>query len=40
MKVIDVIDDFLPDYSFKQLQNTLLDNKFPWYYNDNIIDNV
>ena len=32
-----VIDDFLPAYSFEQLQNTLLNNEFPWYYNANVV---
>ncbi|MEC9064745.1 MAG: 2OG-Fe(II) oxygenase [Pseudomonadota bacterium] len=27
-----VIDDFLPDYYFKSIHNTLLGFEFPWYY--------
>ena len=32
-----VIDDFLPSYFFDQLQNTLLNDEFPWYYNANVV---
>ena len=31
---MEVIDNFLPSYSFKQIQNVLLGNKFGWFYND------
>ena len=30
--MIKIIDDFLPDYSFQVIHNTLLGFKFPWYY--------
>ena len=33
----DVIDNFLPEYQFKQLQTAILSWKFPWYYNDMIL---
>ena len=29
---MEVIDDFLPSYQFKQLQSFLLGDSFPWYY--------
>ena len=32
----EVIDNFLPEYQFKQLQTALLSETFPWYYNDRI----
>ena len=37
MQVIDVIDNFLPEYQFKQLQSVILSTDFSWYWNDNII---
>ena len=33
---IEVIDNFLPDYYFKQLQSTLLGEYFWWYHNEYI----
>lgn len=35
---IKVIDDFLPDCYFKQLQSRLLGSYFPWFYNEHILD--
>ena len=35
---IEVIDNFLPDYYFKQLQSRLLGNRMPWFYNEHILD--
>ena len=37
MQVIDVIDNFLPEYQFKQLSNVILSNYFSWYFNDCIV---
>ena len=34
MQVIDVIDNFLPEYQFKQLQSVILSVEFSWYFND------
>ena len=31
-----VIDNFLPQYQFKQLQNAMQNDKFPWYFNESI----
>ena len=31
-----VIDNFLPNYQFDQLQSLLMSNEFDWYYNDGI----
>ena len=33
-----VIDNFLPDYQFKQIQSIFLGDMFPWYWNDGIVD--
>ena len=38
MTYVDVIDDFLPEYQFKQLQSLIMSETFPWYYNDRIVD--
>ena len=32
---MEVVDNFLSDYYFKQLQSIIMD--WPWYYNDSII---
>jgi len=32
-----IIDNFLPDYQFKQLQSIALSDYFPWYWNDKIL---
>ena len=32
-----VIDNFLPEYQFKQFQSVFLGNFFPWYWNDRIV---
>ena len=34
---MEVIDNFLPEYQFKQLQSIILSDNFSWYWNDNII---
>ena len=31
-----VIDNFLPEYQFKQLQSSMMSGEFPWYYNPGI----
>tara|TARA_R100000005_G_scaffold35371_1_gene16310 strand:- start:5 stop:202 length:198 start_codon:yes stop_codon:yes gene_type:complete len=33
---IKVIDNFLPDYYFKQLQSRLLGEYMPWFHNEYI----
>ena len=35
---IEIIDNFLPDYYFKQLQSRLLGEYMPWFHNEYIID--
>ena len=32
-----VIDNFLPNYQFDQLQSLLMGNEFDWYYNDGVL---
>tara|TARA_B100000131_G_C17827447_1_gene496214 strand:- start:41 stop:568 length:528 start_codon:yes stop_codon:yes gene_type:complete len=32
----EVIDNFLPEYQFKQLESMMMSETFPWYYNDRI----
>ena len=34
---INIIDNFLPDYYFKQLQSRLLGEYMPWFHNEYII---
>ena len=34
--MIKIIDDFLPDYYFKSIHNTLLGSEFPWYYHTHV----
>tara|TARA_B100001250_G_scaffold373391_1_gene359507 strand:- start:530 stop:1021 length:492 start_codon:yes stop_codon:yes gene_type:complete len=31
-----VIDNFLPEYHFNQIQSIMMDSYFPWYYNSSI----
>lgn len=31
---IEIIDNFLPDYQFKFITNEILNDYFPWYFND------
>ena len=33
---MEVIDNFLPFDDFLRIQNAMLGNEFPWYYNDYI----
>ena len=33
-----IIDNFLPDYQFKQIQLLFLGDIFPWYWNDQIVN--
>ena len=35
---VEVIDNFLPDYYFKQLQTTMLGKQFWWFHNEFIIN--
>ena len=32
-----IIDNFLPEYQFKQITTLLLGNEFSWYWNDSIV---
>ena len=32
-----IIDNFLPEYQFKQLQSIILGDDFSWYWNDTIV---
>jgi len=32
--MIQVIDNFLPELYFKNIQNNMMGNNFPWYYNE------
>ena len=34
----EVIDNFLSDYYFKSISKEVLGVKFPWYFNDQVID--
>ena len=34
----EIIDNFLPEYQFKQLQSLIMSETFPWYYNDRITE--
>ena len=34
---MQIIDNFLPDYQFKQLQSIILGLEFSWYWNDTIL---
>ena len=36
---IIIIDDFLPEEKFNQLQEFLMGPFFPWYYNDQVVKN-
>ena len=35
--MIKIIDNFLPDYQFKQITSVLLGSYFPWYWNDKVL---
>ena len=35
--MVEVIDNFLPENVFRQVQQTLMSDGFPWYFNDGII---
>tara|TARA_B100000427_G_C15193645_1_gene457092 strand:- start:60 stop:578 length:519 start_codon:yes stop_codon:yes gene_type:complete len=35
---IEIIDNFLPDHDFKLLTDVLLGTEFPWYFNDQVVD--
>ena len=34
---VKVIDNFLPPYSFRQIQSVMMGDEFPWYLNDGIL---
>ena len=33
-----IIDDFLPNHQFNQLESGMMDWRFPWYYTDKIVN--
>ena len=35
---MQVIDNFLPEYQFKQISNMILSNEFSWYFFDGVIE--
>jgi len=35
---MEVIDNFLSEEEHRQIENSLMGNDFPWFYNNNIID--
>ena len=35
---MEIIDNFLPEYQFKQIQSIFLGDLFPWYYNERIVN--
>ena len=34
---MEVIDNFLSEYQFKQISNVILTDRFPWYWNEEIL---
>ena len=36
---MEVIDDFLTDYQFKQISNVILSDYFSWYWNEGVVSN-
>ena len=32
-----IIDDYLPEHEFKQIQDLMMGDMFPWYYNDSMV---
>jgi len=34
---MEVIDNFLPEYQFKQISNVILGWRFPWYWNEGVL---
>ena len=34
---MQVIDNFLPEYHFRQISNIILGVEFPWYFNDSAV---
>ena len=34
---MEVIDNFLPEYHFRQISNVILGVEFPWYFNDSSV---
>ena len=36
MTYVDVIDDFLPEYQFKQLKNIMMGTNFAWFYSEGV----
>ena len=34
---MQIIDDLMPSYQFKQLQSVMMGTDFPWYYNEGIL---
>ena len=35
---LEVIDNFLDEKEFKNIQNIIMGNNFPWYFNNYITD--
>ena len=35
---IKIYDNFLPEHEFKKIQDDVLGDTFPWYFNDSIVD--
>jgi len=40
MSQIEIIDNYLPEDVFNTLQEELLSHKFPWYFNDHIVQHT
>ena len=40
MSQIEIIDNYLPDNVFNTVQEELLSHKFPWYFNDHIVQHT
>ena len=36
----NIIDNFLPENLFSELQKLMLSTRFPWYYNDNVVTSI
>ena len=34
----EIIDNFLPDDVFKNIQNIMMSSQFPWHYNSAVLD--
>ena len=36
--MVEILDNFLPENIFKQMQGIILSNEFPWYYSDYVVE--